>query len=106
LELTSEEVASAQELQNSKYDTNAWVLGYSPAYRVEKEVILYNKSVNITMTVHKGIITEAAGIDNKINNLGIALAGLIGKTLNTEAEKAFFQTLNIPYTSEYHYCLF
>jgi lipoate-protein ligase A len=106
LELTSEEVASAQELQNNKYGTNPWVLGYSPAYKVEKELLLYNKSVKITMTVHKGIITEAAGIDNKTDNLGIALAGLIGKTLNTEAEKAFFQTLNIPYTEEYHYCLF
>lgn len=104
--LTAEETASAQELKNNKYATDSWILGYSPAYRVEKELVLYNKSVTIELNVHKGTITEGNCNDHALENLDVAVQGLVGKPLNVQTEQAFFQQLNIPYTEEYHYCLF
>jgi hypothetical protein len=82
------------------------VLGYSPAYRVEKELILYNKYVKIALSVHKGIISEAVIVEGAAEPLSAAVSSLNGKPLNIETEHQFFASLNLPYTEELRYALF
>ena len=104
--VTTEEYTKAQELRSSKYATDAWVVGYSPAYRVEKELILYNKYVKIALSVHKGIISEAVIVEGAAEPLSAAVSSLNGKPLNIETEHQFFASLNLPYTEKLRYALF
>jgi lipoate-protein ligase A len=105
-EITIEENTKAQELKTSKYATDAWIAGYSPAYRVEKELVLYNKSVKIALSVQKGIISEAVIVEGAVEPLSAAVSSLTGKPLNIETEQQFFASLNLPYTEELKYALF
>ena len=105
-DITTEENTKAQELQTNKYATDAWIVGYSPAYRVEKELLLNNKSVKIALSVNKGIIDTAAIIKGDAEGLNIAVSVLTGKPLNTETEQQFFALLNLPYTEAVQYSLF
>lgn len=104
--VTTEEYTKAQELRSSKYATDAWVVGYSPAYKVEKELILYNKSVKIALSVHKGSISEAIIMDGSEERLNAAVSALTGMPLSIKTEQQFFATLNLPYTEELKYALF
>ncbi len=105
-QVTIGENTKAEELRTSKYSTNEWITGYSPAYRVEKELLLYNKSVKIALSVQKGVISEAVIIDGAEASLGTAVSSLSGKPLNMETEQQFFASLHLPYTEELKYALF
>jgi len=104
--ITTEENTKAQQLCTSKYSTDAWIVGYSPDYHVEKELVLYNKSVKISLSVHKGNIDKAAIIEGTAHGLDTAVSALNGKPLNIETEQQFFASLKLPYTKELKYALF
>lgn len=104
--ITPEETAKAQELRTNKYATDAWIVGYSPAYRVEKELLFNNKSVKIAVSVNKGIIDTAVIIEGSAEGLNTAVSALTGKPLNTKTEQQFFASLNLPYTEAVQYSLF
>lgn len=104
--ITTEEHTQAQELRLSKYATEAWIVGYSPTYRVEKEMVLHNNSVKISLSLQKGVIIDAGIANGFVEGLTNAVTGLIGKPLDMATEQQFFKTLGLTYSKQLQYTLF
>jgi lipoate-protein ligase A len=77
-DLSGREVSRISELVNRKFATWKWNIGYSPKYRMTREIRWNDKPVGVHLEVEKGRITkidlEAGPADRKLFN---QLAGLL-----------------------------
>lgn len=72
--LQHEDVQAVNELVRTKYQTDDWNYGYSPAYTFRKSDIVDNQQVEVELSVKKGQITEAVVKLNQVKVQALAKA--------------------------------
>jgi lipoate-protein ligase A len=54
----SNDLSVIQNLQNDKYATEKWIVGYSPSYHLQKNIVLGSENLNLELETQNGQITR------------------------------------------------
>lgn len=93
-------------LRNEKYQTHAWIVGYSPSYHVQKSISYQNSNYEIALSVEKGVITHLVILDAAGKSVPGSLAEFIHVPLTEALNLHFAQTLFPKQFENLAYCLF